>query len=85
MSIVFNVPWYATGFRGDQFEQADRRWVAGARVTHRQQVRWGTWRGENAVGAAVRHDDIPVVGLYRTESRQRAYATSSLLLDKSLT
>jgi hypothetical protein len=22
MSVVFNVPWYATGFRGDQFEQA---------------------------------------------------------------
>ena len=22
MSVVFNVPWYATGFRGDQFEAA---------------------------------------------------------------
>jgi hypothetical protein len=22
MSLVFNVPWYATGFRGDQFELA---------------------------------------------------------------
>ena len=22
MSVVFNVPWYATGFRGNQFEQA---------------------------------------------------------------
>ena len=24
MAVVFNVPWYATSFRGDQFEQALR-------------------------------------------------------------
>jgi hypothetical protein len=56
---------------GDQFEQVDRRWIAGGRVTHKRQARWGARLGENTVGIQVRHDAIPVVGLYRTARTTR--------------
>jgi hypothetical protein len=56
---------------GDQFEQRDRRVVAGGRVLHR---RLGSWIGrqvEHAFGAELRHDAIGDVGLYRTKARAR--------------
>jgi hypothetical protein len=56
---------------GDQFEQADRRWVSGARVTHRRLASWHGVSFENAVGAQYRHDAIPIVGLYHTEAQTR--------------
>lgn len=31
--------------RGDQFEQADRRWVAGGRLSHTRLIHWGNRRG----------------------------------------
>ena len=49
--------------RGDQFEQADRRWVTGGRVAHTRKMRWGDRLGENTVGVQLRNDDIPLVGL----------------------
>jgi hypothetical protein len=57
--------------RGDQFEQADRRWIAGGRATHKRLNRFGTRLGETTVGAEWRHDRIPLVGLYRTQATQR--------------
>jgi hypothetical protein len=56
---------------GDQFEQADRRWVGGARVSHRRLARWGSRPVESIVGAELRHDDIGLVGLYKTAGRRR--------------
>ncbi|HVZ19752.1 MAG TPA: TonB-dependent receptor, partial [Vicinamibacterales bacterium] len=56
---------------GDQFEQADRRWVSGARVTHRRLASWHGVSFENAVGAQYRHDAIPIVGLYHTAAQTR--------------
>ena len=56
---------------GDQFEQADRRWVTGARVTHKRLARLGRLRGENTFGVQLRNDSIPVVGLYHTTARTR--------------
>jgi hypothetical protein len=56
---------------GDQFEQADRRWVTGGRVTHR---RLSTIRGRPAelvVGVDTRHDAIGEVGLHHTAARRR--------------
>jgi hypothetical protein len=56
---------------GDQFEQKDRRFVSGGRVTHR---RLGTWRGrtvQQTFGAQIRNDDIGTVGLYHTRARNR--------------
>jgi hypothetical protein len=56
---------------GDQFEQADRRFVTGVRVTHR---RLGVWSGravQHTLGLQLRNDDIGTVGLYRTRARDR--------------
>jgi hypothetical protein len=61
--------------RGDQFEQADRRWIAGGRVAHTRRMQWGGRLGENTVGIQVRRDDIPTVGLYHTEARRRIETT----------
>ncbi|WP_296449779.1 TonB-dependent receptor [Phenylobacterium sp.] len=53
---------------GDQFEQAERRWIVGASGLR-------TWRPSEAltvrVGGEARLDDIGSVGLYRTRARQR--------------
>ncbi len=56
---------------GDQFEQVDRRWVFGGRVTHRWFDRWFGRQVENSVGLQIRHDDIGTDGLYHTEARAR--------------
>jgi hypothetical protein len=55
---------------GDQFHQADHRYVYGARVSHR---RLGTWAGrpaQNTVAVQLRHDQIANVGLYHTVRRE---------------
>ena len=61
--------------RGDQFEQADRRWVTGGRLSQTRKMRWRSRLGENTFGIQVRNDDIPVVGLYRTQARARVSTT----------
>jgi Carboxypeptidase regulatory-like domain/TonB dependent receptor/TonB-dependent Receptor Plug Domain len=56
---------------GDQFHQADRRWIGALRVTEQGLARgWGRpieWR----IGLEGRHDAIGLVGLYRTVGRRR--------------
>ena len=42
---------------GDQFQQAERRFVGG-RVSHRRFGRWAGRTVENTVGAQLRHDEI---------------------------
>jgi Carboxypeptidase regulatory-like domain/TonB dependent receptor/TonB-dependent Receptor Plug Domain len=61
--------------RGDQFEQADRRWVTGGRLAQTRKLRWGNRIGENTIGVQVRNDHIPVVGLYHTQARNRLSTT----------
>ncbi len=61
--------------RGDQFEQEDRRWVSGGRITHRRLSTWGGRAVESAVGAQVRHDAIGSVGLFKTQARRRLSVT----------
>jgi hypothetical protein len=56
---------------GDQFEQADRRTVAGGRLTHRRVLRGGGRPAELLVGAELRRDAIGTIGLYRTARRAR--------------
>jgi hypothetical protein len=56
---------------GDQFEQADRRFVSGARLTHRRLGRLGRFGTESAIGVQLRHDAISNVGLYKTRARVR--------------
>jgi hypothetical protein len=60
---------------GDQFEQADRRHVFGARVTHRAGGRIGDRPSEFLIGIDARHDNIATVGLYDTVDRARASTT----------
>ena len=60
---------------GDQFQQADHRFVSGAKLSHR---RMGSWRNrvvQNTIGAQLRNDTITKVGLYHTESRTRLATT----------
>jgi hypothetical protein len=57
--------------RGDQFEQVDRRFVAGGKISHRRLQRWGGRNVQNTVGAQLRNDNITTVGLYHTAARTR--------------
>jgi hypothetical protein len=61
--------------RGDQFEQADDRWVAGLGGSRRWLSRWGNVTAENLAGVQLRHDAIRNVGLYRTVNRRRFAVT----------
>ena len=56
---------------GDQFHQADHRFVSGARASYRRIGRWGGREAQNTVGVQLRNDDISKVGLYHTKARRR--------------
>ena len=56
--------------RGDQFEQQDRRWVAGLDARHTRFNQWFQRDVENTLGLQVRNDWINN-GLYQTEDRVR--------------
>ena len=43
---------------GDQFHQADHRFVSGAKVTHRRQTRWRGRAVQNTFGGQLRNDSI---------------------------
>ncbi|MEP7116116.1 MAG: TonB-dependent receptor [Acidobacteriota bacterium] len=55
---------------GDQFRQADHRFVSGAKVSHRRLGRWSGRAVQNTVAVSLRNDDIRNVGLYHTVARQ---------------
>jgi outer membrane receptor protein involved in Fe transport len=56
--------------RGDQFHQADHRFVSGLKLSHRRLQKWAGYAMQNTVGVQVRNDDISNVGLYHTAARQ---------------
>ena len=56
--------------KGDQFEQQDRRWVAGFDAAHTIFSQWFGRKMENTFGLQVRNDWVHN-GLYRTENRVR--------------
>ena len=56
--------------RGDQFEQQDKRWVAGLDARHTIFSQWFGRDVENTFGLQVRNDWINN-GLYQTEDRVR--------------
>jgi outer membrane receptor protein involved in Fe transport len=56
--------------KGDQFEQQDRRWVAGFDLHHKVFGQWFGRRVENAFGLQFRNDWVHN-GLFRTQDRQR--------------
>ena len=56
--------------RGDQFEQTDKRWVAGLNASHTIFSQWAGRDVENTFGLQVRNDWIRN-GLFQTQNRQR--------------
>ena len=56
---------------GDQFNQADHRFITGAKATYKRLDRWGGREVQNTVGVQLRNDDITTVGLYHTQARTR--------------
>jgi Carboxypeptidase regulatory-like domain/TonB dependent receptor/TonB-dependent Receptor Plug Domain len=62
--------------RGDQFEQHDKRWVAGLDARHSIFSQWFGRRVENTFGLQVRNDWIRN-GLYQSENRVRVDKTDS--------
>ena len=62
--------------RGDQFQQQDRRWVAGLDARHTIVSEWMGRRVENTFGVQARNDWIHN-GLYQTEDRERVDKTDA--------
>ena len=60
--------------KGDQFEQQDKRWVAGLDAHHTIFSQWFHRKAENTLGVQVRNDWIHN-GLYRTDDRERTDKT----------
>src|SRR5687767_4798730 len=57
---------------GDQFEQYERRWTTGAKLTHRRLLRIGGKSTENDFGVDVRNDSVGgPLGLYHTRATER--------------
>jgi len=62
--------------KGDQFEQQDRRWVAGLDAHHTIFGEWFGRKVENTIGLQVRNDWVHN-GLFRTENRARTDKSDS--------
>jgi hypothetical protein len=57
---------------GDQFEQFERRWTAGAKASHRRLARLAGRPVENALGVDLRYDSVGgPLGLYQTRATER--------------
>ena len=77
LDLFSDFTYYLTDpIRGDQFEQKDRRWVAGLDARHTIFSQWFGRKVENTFGLQVRNDWINN-GLYQTENRVRVDKTDS--------
>jgi len=77
LDLFSDFTYYLTDInRGDQFEQHDRRWVAGLDARHSIFSEWFGRRVENTFGLQVRNDWIHN-GLYQDENRVRVDKTDS--------
>jgi hypothetical protein len=78
LDLFSNFTYFLTDtIRGDQFEQRDRRWVAGMDVRHTIFSEWFGRKVENTLGLQVRNDWIHN-GLYQSENRVRVDKTDSV-------
>ncbi len=66
--------------KGDQFEQQDRRWVAGLDAHHTIFSQWFGRKVENTFGLQLRNDWVHN-GLYRTEDRVRTDKIDTVACD----
>ncbi|HLV85871.1 MAG TPA: TonB-dependent receptor [Candidatus Sulfotelmatobacter sp.] len=77
LDLFSDFTYYLTDrLRGDQFEQQDKRWVAGLDARHTIFSEWFGRKVENTFGLQVRNDWIHN-GLYQTEDRVRTDKTDS--------
>jgi outer membrane receptor protein involved in Fe transport len=60
---------------GDQFQQSERRTVAGANIDRTWSHKLGSFDSETTTGFQLRNDRIAPVGLYSTAARQRLSTT----------
>jgi len=71
LDLFSDFTYYLTDpLRGDQFEQQDKRWVAGLDARHTIFSEWFGRKVENTFGLQVRNDWVHN-GLYQTEDRVR--------------
>ena len=71
LDLFSDFTYYLTDpVKGDQFEQQDRRWVAGLDAAHTIFSQWFGRKVENTFGLQVRNDWVHN-GLYRAEDRVR--------------
>ena len=72
LNLVSNFTYFLDDpVNGDQFEQADRRFVFGGRATHRIGGRIAGKPSEFLLGVDLRRDNIEAIGLYHTRARAR--------------
>jgi outer membrane receptor protein involved in Fe transport len=77
LDLFSDFTYYLTDpVRGDQFEQKDRRWVAGLDARHTIFSNWFGRKVGNTFGLQVRNDWVNN-GLYQTEDRVRVGKTDS--------
>lgn len=77
LDLFSNFTYYLTDTtRGDQFEQQDKRWVAGLDAGHTFYSEWAGRKVENTLGLQIRSDWIRN-GLYQDENRVRVDKTDS--------
>lgn len=77
LDLFSNFTYFLTDTnRGDQFEQTDRRWTAGAIASHSLFNQWWHRDVENSFGLQFRNDVIQN-GLYNTEARERVNKTNA--------
>jgi len=75
LNLFSNFTYYLVDpYRGDQFEQQDRRWVAGFDLRHTIFSEWYDRKIETTFGMQLRNDWIHN-GLYRSEDRVRTSKT----------
>jgi hypothetical protein len=75
LNLFSDFTYYLVDYnKGDQFEQQDRRWVAGLDAHHTIFSSWSGRKTENTFGMQLRTDWINN-GLYRTENRVRTTKT----------
>jgi hypothetical protein len=84
LDLFSDFTYYLVDYKkGDQFEQQDRRWVAGLDAHHTIFSQWFGRKVENTFGLQFRNDWINN-GLYRTENRVRVDKTDYFATGTSL-
>lgn len=67
---------------GDQFEQKDRRVVAGGNTSHTWFTKWLGTSMDHTFGLQIRYDAIPEVGLHKTRERTRLSTVRDDMVDE---